>query len=130
MAAMMLMLINFKIILKINNINIIAAILWPPPLILQLFHPGFLKPHHVLTPWLFCVDFTFLHFLRHQNQAMADLMLVFTHISSFLYRYNDRGGSSGVCEVSGNRSRLDRDTLIEQSVTLIMQSQYSETMKL
>ena len=30
-----------------------------------------------------------------------------------------RGSSNGVSEVSGNQSGLDRDTLIEQSVTLI-----------
>ena len=31
-----------------------------------------------------------------------------------------------VSEVSGNRSCSDQDTLIEQSITLIKQSQYSE----
>ena len=40
--------------------------------------------------------------------------------------YNCRGGSRGVYEVSGNQSRSDQDTLIEQSITLIKQSQYSE----
>ena len=46
MAAMMLMIINFinALLLKfITIIHIIAAISWPPPLISQLFHPGFLK---------------------------------------------------------------------------------------
>ena len=34
--------------------------------------------------------------------------------------------SRGVSEVSRNQSSSDRDTLIEQSITLIKQSQYSE----
>ena len=33
-----------------------------------------------------------------------------------------RGSSRGVSEVSGNRPRSDRDTLIEQSITVIIQS--------
>ena len=46
MAAMMLMLIKFNNgLVKFISINIIAAICWPPPLISQLFHPGFLRPH-------------------------------------------------------------------------------------
>ena len=41
MTAMILMIINFiNALLKFIIINIIAAISWPPPLIL---HPGFLK---------------------------------------------------------------------------------------
>ena len=46
MAAMMLMLINFnnaQPLLKIFSIKIIAAISWPPPLILQLFSPRLFK---------------------------------------------------------------------------------------
>ena len=57
MAAMMLMIINFinaqKSLLKFITINIIAAFSWPPPLILQLFHPGFLKASSFYTAWLF-----------------------------------------------------------------------------
>ena len=41
MAAMMLTLKILCALLKFISINIIAAISWPPPLISQLFHPGF-----------------------------------------------------------------------------------------
>ena len=46
MAAMMLTIKNFNngcVHLKFISINIIAAISWQPPLISQLFHPGFFK---------------------------------------------------------------------------------------
>ena len=43
-----------------------------------------------------------------------------------LYMCVYQGQLQGGSEVSGNRSRLDQDTLIEQSITLIKQSQYSE----
>ena len=49
MAAMMLMIVNFinaQSLLKFANINIIASISWPPPLISQLFSPRLLKPHY------------------------------------------------------------------------------------
>ena len=57
MAAMMLMTINFikaqKPILKFIVSNIITAISWLPPLILQLFHQDFLKATPFYTAWLF-----------------------------------------------------------------------------
>ena len=43
--------------LKFISFKIIAAISWPPPMISQLFHPGFLRPHHSFTAWLFCVNY-------------------------------------------------------------------------
>jgi len=44
MAAMMLMLImNVALLLKFININIVAVISWPPPLISQLFSHRLLK---------------------------------------------------------------------------------------
>ena len=61
MAAMMLTLINFNngcALLKFISINLIAAICWPPPLISQLFHPGFLRPHLFSQLGCFCVDIT------------------------------------------------------------------------
>ena len=48
MAAMVLMIINFKCINIIYYHNIIAAILWLPPLISQPFHQGFLKATPIL----------------------------------------------------------------------------------
>ena len=50
---MMLILIVHKPLLKFIIINIIAAITWPPPLISQLFHSGFLKAPLFYTAWLF-----------------------------------------------------------------------------
>ena len=43
MAAMLLMIRNFNNAQRLLLIHIIAAISWPPPLISQPFHPGFLK---------------------------------------------------------------------------------------
>ena len=60
MTAMMLMIINLimAMCIKFISINIIAAICWPPPLILQLFHPGLLRPHLFSQFNCFCVDAT------------------------------------------------------------------------
>ena len=43
MVTMMLIILIMAALLEFIIINIIAAISWPPPLILQLFRPGFLK---------------------------------------------------------------------------------------
>ena len=79
MAATMLMLINSNIAhTAIVKIYIIAAISWLPPLISQLFHPGFLRLHHFFTAWLFSCGFHFfLYFIRPQNQPMADFEVCF-----------------------------------------------------
>ena len=54
MAAMMLMLtMHAAIILALTSIS------WPSPLISQLFHQGFLRPHHFFTVWLFLCGFHF-----------------------------------------------------------------------
>ena len=63
MAAMVWMIINFNnglcALIKFIIINIIAAISWPPPLISQLFHPGFFEGHiFFIQLGCFCMDFT------------------------------------------------------------------------
>ena len=93
MATMMLMQINLtmhKSLLKFFSFNIIAAISWPPPLISQLFHPGVLRPRHFFTAWLFLCGFHFFcTLLGPKTSLWLTLRFVFTHISSFLSRYND-----------------------------------------
>ena len=42
------------------SINIIAAICWPPPLILQLFF----KAAPFFTAWLFCADLWYINFKK------------------------------------------------------------------
>ena len=53
----MLMQINLILyaLLKFISTNIIAAISWPPTLILNFFHPG-IRPHHFSQLGCFCVD--------------------------------------------------------------------------
>ena len=94
MAAMMLILKNFingcVALLKFIGINIIAAISWLPPLTSQLFSPRILKAtpsFHSLAVFVWIS--LLLYFIRPQNQPMAEFEVCFTHISSFLCRYND-----------------------------------------
>ena len=46
---------------KLISINIIAVISWLPPLISQLFHPGFLRLHYFFPAWLFFVWISLLY---------------------------------------------------------------------
>ena len=76
MAAMMLMLINFSNAhshYKFISIDIIAAICWLPPLILQLFSPRHFKATPFFIAWLFCVDITCFCNYKFQSQAMVGL---------------------------------------------------------
>ena len=81
MAAMMSMLINFNKVqplLKFININIIAAISWLPPLISKLFSSRLFKvaPFVHSLAVLYGSHF-FFHFIRPQNQPMADFWVCF-----------------------------------------------------
>ena len=55
-------------------------------------------------------------------------MLGYNHVCTIRVKIKNKlsfqGGSRGFSEVSGIRSRSDQDNLIEQSITLIKQSQY------
>ena len=79
MAAMMLMIIMYnKAIVKIIIIIIIiAVILWQPPLISQLFHPGFLKAAPFYTAWLFLCGFHFFLLFKYIPKANHKLALRF-----------------------------------------------------
>ena len=76
MAAMMLMLKSA--LLKLISINIIAAISWPPPLISQLFHPGFLRPHQFFSAWLFLCGYICIYHILHWFRKVNKICTTFT----------------------------------------------------
>ena len=105
MVAMMLILINFnnaQPLLKFISANIIAAICWPPPLILQLFSPRLFKAAPFSQLGCFCVD------INNRLKSKVSLRFVVSYVQPITQQYESTTVGKHLCNQSSHYEKYRR----------------------